>query len=166
MFLDKNDYNIFIHILKASPKSMSIFTPNIVLPVVLSFLWVMANLYCVFRAFRDSVAKERNARNVENSENIENIENVENVGNVQNKRLVVDEMADEDIHDLLVDMSKRFLIPTWYDRSHLSTILNRTISDSDWDSMICFQGEMAKSINDITREWSENMLEEISRSKV
>jgi hypothetical protein len=126
----------------------------------------MANLYCVFRAFRDSVAKERNARNVENSENIENIENVENVGNVQNKRLVVDEMADEDIHDLLVDMSKRFLIPTWYDRSHLSTILNRTISDSDWDSMICFQGEMAKSINDITREWSENMLEEISRSKV
>lgn len=139
---------------------MSIFIPGIILPVVLSFLWVMANLYCVFRAFRDSVANERNARNVEN------IENVGNVGNVQNKRLVVDEMADEDIHDLLVDMSKRFLIPTWYDRSHLSTILNRTISDSDWDSMICFQGEMAKSFNDITREWSENLLEENSRSKV
>ena len=149
---------------------MSIFTPNIVLPVVLSFLWVMANLYCVFRAFRDSVAKERNARNAENSGNIKNIENIGNAGNVgtvQNKRLVVDKMTDEDIHDLLVDMSKRFLIPTWYDRSHLSTILNRTISDSDWDSMICFQGEMAKSINDITREWSENMLEENSRcSKV
>jgi hypothetical protein len=139
---------------------MSIFIPGIILPVVLSFLWVMANLYCVFRAFRDSVANERNARNVENSENIEN------VGNVQNKRLVVDEMADEDIHDLLVDMSKRFLIPTWYDRSHLSTILNRTLSDSDWDSMICFQCEMAKSFNDITREWSENLLEENSRSKV
>lgn len=134
---------------------MSIFIPSIVLPVVLSFLWVMANLYCVFRAFRDTVANERNARNVENTRNTRNT-----------TRLVVDEMSDEDIHDLLVDMSKRFLIPTWYDRSHLSTILNRTLSDSDWDSMICFQGEMAKSINDITREWSENMLEEISRSKV
>jgi len=142
---------------------MSIFIPSIILPVVLTFLWVMANLYCVFRAFRDTVANERNARNVENSGNIENSGNV---GNVQNKRLVVEEMADEDIHDLLVDMSKRFLIPTWYDRSHLSTILNRTISDSEWDSMICFQDEMAKSFNDITREWSENMLEENSRSKV
>ena len=120
----------------------------------------MANLYCVFRAFRDTVANERNARNA----GARNAENAENTGNI--KRLVVDEMADEDIHDLLVDMSKRFLIPTWYDRSHLSTILNRTISDSDWDSMICFQGEMAISINDITCEWSENMLEEISRSNV
>jgi hypothetical protein len=140
---------------------MSIFIPSIVIPVILSFLWVMANLFCVFRAFRDSVANERNARNAENARNEESITNITN-----NKRLVVSEMMDDDIHDLLVDMSKRFVIPTWYDRSHLSCILNRTVSDDDWNEIISLQGEMAKSINDITREWSENMLEEISRSKV
>jgi len=131
---------------------MSIFIPSVILPFTLSFLWVIANLFCVFRAFRDTVANERKARNTENQE--------------KEKRLVVAEMAEEDIHDLLIEMSKRFVIPTWYDRSHLSTILNRTLSDEDWDAIIRLQGEMAKSINDITREWTENMLEEISRPKV
>ena len=138
---------------------MSIFIPSIILPFTLSFLWVIANLFCVFRAFRDTVANERKARNSRNTEIQENQEN-------KDKRLVVAEMEEEDIHDLLIEMSKRFVIPTWYDRSHLSTILNRTLSDEDWDAIIRLQGEMAKSINDITREWTENMLEEISHPKV
>lgn len=143
---------------------MSIFIPSIILPFTLSFLWVIANLFCVFRAFRDTVANERKARNSRNTENTENQENEDNED--KKKRLVVAEMEEEDIHDLLIEMSKRFVIPTWYDRSHLSTILNRTLSDEDWDAIIRLQGEMAKSINDITREWTENMLEEISHPKV
>ena len=58
---------------------MSIFIPSIILPVILSFLWVMVNLFCVFRAFRafrNTVANERNVRNT---------------------RLIVDEM-DDDLH--------------------------------------------------------------------
>lgn len=133
---------IFLSISKAVKYSMSIFIPNIVLPLALSFLWVMFNLLNVIYAFRESVAKSRIARNTENIENIKN----------------VSEMTDDNIHDLLIEISKRFVIPTWYDRSHLSSILNRAITDTDWGAIIRHQREMVKSINDVTRQWGENML--------
>lgn len=75
---------------------------------------------------------------------------------------LVDKMSDDDINDLLAVMTKRVVILNWYDRQHLSYILNRPINDEDWDAIVRLQGEMSDATNDLTREWSENMLADIS----
>lgn len=77
---------------------------------------------------------------------------------------IIDKMSDDDINDLLAAMTKRMVILNWYDRQHLSYILNRPINDEDWDAIVRLQGEMSDATNDLTREWSENMLAEISSS--
>ena len=77
---------------------------------------------------------------------------------------IVEGLSDDNISELLAAMTKRVVILNWYDRHHLSYILKRTINDEDWDALIRLQGEMADATNDLTREWSENMLAEISSS--
>jgi len=76
----------------------------------------------------------------------------------------VDNMSDDNIHDLLAHLTKRCIILNWYDRDHLSMILGYAIDRKDWDVILRRQDEMADATNDLVQEWADCVMEEISNA--
>ena len=73
----------------------------------------------------------------------------------------IDMMKDDDIHDVLAFLTKRLVLLNWYDKEHLSSILNRNVDDDDWDVIVRRQEELADATNQLTREWASNVLDEL-----
>lgn len=73
----------------------------------------------------------------------------------------IDMLKDDDIHDVLTSLTKRLVLLNWYDKEHLSSILDRAIDDEDWEVIIRRQEELADATNQLTREWASNVLDEL-----
>lgn len=73
----------------------------------------------------------------------------------------IDMLKDDDIHELLTSITKRFLMLNWYDKEHISSILDRAIDDEDWEVIIRRQEELADATNQLTREWASLVLDEL-----
>jgi hypothetical protein len=104
--------------------------------IVLLFLWVAWNFFC----------GSKNDKNDEVEEIAEKI----------------DALSDEDVHDLLAALTKRLVILNWYDKEHLSSIIERPIGDDDWEAIVLRQEELADATNDLTREWSTAVLDQMA----
>lgn len=74
----------------------------------------------------------------------------------------IDALSDEAVHDLLATLTKRLVILNWYDKEHLSSIAERPISDDDWEVLVRRQEELADATNDLTREWSTAVLDQMA----
>lgn len=74
----------------------------------------------------------------------------------------IEALSDEAVHDLLATLTKRLVILNWYDKEHLSSIIERPIGDDDWDAIVLRQEELADATNDLTREWSNAVLDQIA----
>ena len=81
------------------------------------------------------------------------------VGEIAEK---IDALPDEAVHDLLATLTKRLVILNWYDKEHLSSIIERPIGDEDWDAIVLRQEELADATNDLTREWSTAVLDQMA----
>jgi hypothetical protein len=74
----------------------------------------------------------------------------------------IDALSDEDVHDLLATLTKRLVILNWYDKEHLSSIVERAIGEDDWEVLVRRQEELADATNDLTREWSTAVLDKMA----
>ena len=74
----------------------------------------------------------------------------------------IDALPDDAVHDLLAALTKRLVILNWYDKEHLSSITERPISDDDWEVLLRRQEELADATNDLTREWSTSLLDQMA----
>lgn len=100
--------------------------------VVLLFLWVVWNFFCGSKNEVDKIAEK------------------------------IDQLSDEDVHDLLATLTKRLVILNWYDKEHLSSIIDRSIGDDDWEAIVLRQEELADATNDLTREWTTSVLDQMA----
>ena len=75
---------------------------------------------------------------------------------------MADNMTDDEVHDLLARLSKRFLILNWYEREHVSCLLGSPVDQKEWDTILRRHEEMADATNDLVREWADHTIDELS----
>jgi hypothetical protein len=81
--------------------------------------------------------------------------------------MMVDSLSNDEIHDLICHVTKRFVILNWYTKEDIELITGSELTDKNWNKLLCTQGEIAEGCNSMVKEWKKQSdLNEMTSIKI
>ena len=62
---------------------------------------------------------------------------------------IVDTLSNDEVHDLLCHLTKRFIILNWYVKEDIEMITKKKLDDNMWKELLRTQDEMSQQCNEI-----------------